>query len=1143
MNYGFRKALLVLTIVAVVVVPVLAQRFSGDLRGTVTDQSGAVVAGAKVTLTNEATGVSQTTESTSAGVYNFSNLLVGTYTLKIEAKGFAPFANKSIAVSSNQVVEANAKMSVGGESTTVEVAAGAEAVETTTSQVSNTFSAQQVINLPTASANLLNLAVLAPNTTTQGGGVLGQGGSVGGTRPRMNGFNVDGVDDNSQSVTGSLSTVVNDAVAEFNLITNQFSAEYGHSAGGQFNIITKSGTNEWHGSAGWDTQNRNFNALTNIQKQNENPDGSVTKPRYDFNRLSGTIGGPIMKNKWFIFGALQYHTKGLGATGVTVTAPTAEGLASLNGLAANQAVKDILAQFPMAASASCDPTVPEVLDKNDPNYKTLLAKQCQFASHTVIPVGKTNFTSPDFYNEWDWHVNSDLNLTKHRIGVRYLYNRYRTPNLPSPALPQFAGVAPYDVRKGTISDSWTITDRFINDLRFNFTHMKQDYTVPSQFANFPNVTIDSLTNFVIGPEANSPQNGGQNTYQLLDNMTYSRGRHTVKWGIEGRRVISPSNFLPRARGDWYYSDLTNLVTDTVPIDQAIRGAGNGSFPGNATSLYGFIQDDVKVNSRLTLNLGLRYEWNGIPFGSTYQQLNEISNLANVYWFRVPRSDRNNFAPRVGFAWDPTGQGKWSIRGGFGVAYDVIFTNLASLQLPPQLQSEQRPDITCSLPGAPSWCAGYSDAVYQAGGRTGAGFLQNGGLLQVNTPPTTQADARTATGGIIVDDVAPRISTWSLGVQRELFGNSTLEVRYLGTMGVNLPAQVQTNAISPFDLGAKPLTTWFDQTDVPATVPVNTPTLEQFTSFGNRKYPEFGGPVTAFEPWAKSEYHSFATDFTHRFKRGLYLRANYTFAKGWDDATNELFSSLVNPRRPEDGNNLTSDWGRSTLDIRHKVAISWVYDLPKIKSDNAFVKGVFHGWQVGGAYLAQSGQPITAQSARDANGNGDSAGDRAILNSSGTGMTGSDIAPVYMVCTPQVGGGCTPTGATSFTSPLDADDNPIYSTIGYYALTPGARFVRAGVGTRTNIARNTLASPGLNNWDMSLFRNVKFSEKKSLQFRAEFFNVFNHRQFSFANSGVSGLNSVATDAAAYSRVYLSDFMNPYQLDGGSRNIQLGLKFMF
>ena len=1109
MEYAFRKALLVLTIITLVAVPIFAQRFDGGLRGTVTDQTDAVVAGAKVTVTNEATGVKQTTESTSAGVYNFPNLLVGTYTLRVEAKGFTPYANKGIAVSSNQVVEANAKLNIGGEATTVEVAAGAEAVETTTSQVSNTFGTRQIVDIPTASSNLLNLAVLAPNTTTQGGGVLGQGGSVGGTRPRMNGFSVDGVDDNSQSVTGSLSTVVNDAVAEFNLVTNQFSAEYGHSAGGQFNIITKSGTNNWHGTTAWETQNRKLNAMTNIQKQSTDENGNVLpKPRYDFNRLSGTIGGPILKNKWFIFGALQYHTKGLGATSVPIETPTAEGLAALNTLAANSAVKDILAQFPAAPTA-------------DGTTETVLGQ--------AIPLGSVNFSAPDFYSEYDWHVNSDLNLAKHRLSVRYLYNRFRAPNLPNPALPQFSGVNPVDVRKGTAADTWTINDHLINDLRFNLTHEKQAWTVPSQFANFPDVTVTSLSNFVIGPEGNSPQNGGQNTYQLLDQMTWSKGRHTIKYGVEGRRLISPSNFLARERGDWFYSDLTNLVTDTVPIDQAIRGAGNGSYPGNATSVYWFLQDDVKVNSRLTLNLGVRYEWNGIPFGSTYQALNEISNLPGVYDFRVPKSDKNNFAPRVGFAWDPTGKGKWSVRGGFGLAYDVIFTNLASLQLPPQLQSEQRPDITCSLPGAPSWCAGYDDAAYQAGNMTGAGFLQNGGLLSVNVPPATQADARTATSGIIVDDVAPRIATWSLGVQRELFGNSTLEVRYLGTMGVNLPVQVQTNAISKFDQGALPLTTWFSQADVPATFTVaSTPTLAQFSAFSNRVHSEFGGPVTAFNPWGKSEYHSIAADFTHRFKHGLYLRANYTLAKGWDDATNELNSSAVNPRRPQDGNHINSDWGRSTLDLRNKVAVSWVYDLPKLKSENAFVKGVFHGWQVGGAYLLQSGQPITAQSARDANGNGDTAGDRAILNPNGKGNTGSDINSVYMDPV---------TGAVCFTS---CGSDPV---VGYYAKTANARYIRAGVGTVTNVARNTLPSPGLNNWDMSLIKNIKFSESKALQFRAEFFNFFNHRQFSFANSGVSGLNSVAQDAAAYSRVYSPDFMNPYQLDGGSRNIQLGLKFTF
>lgn len=1114
MQHPLRAFSLILIILCLAVSPLLAQRMDGSLTGTITDPSGAVVAGAKVTVTNEATGVANTTTTTTAGVYNFPNLLVGSYTLKVEMKGFMPLTRKGIAVASNQVTEASSKLSLGTEAQTVEVVAGAATVETTTSQISNAFTSKEVVDIPTAAASPLNLAVLAPNTTTQGGGVLGSGGSVGGTRPRMNNFAVDGVDDNDQSVTGPLSTVINDSVAEFNITTNQFSAEYGHSAGGQFNIITKSGTNNWHGDLHWYLRNRNLNALDNLQKQSYDP--ATGKPRYDDNRQGATIGGPIIKNRVFIFGAFEHHKLVQGATGVLVQAPTAEGLATLNSLASDQAVKDILAQFPTAASS--DGTSETVHNAAGTAF--------------TIPLGGINFLAPNYVEEYNWQANGDINFDKHTFHLRWLYNRYRQPNLPAPALPQFSGDLAYDVRKATINEVWMISNSIINDARFNFTYMAQNYTVPGNFANFPNVTMDSLSNFVIGPESNSPQSGGQNLYQLIDQMTWTKGKHTIKYGVEGRRYISPSNFLPRSRGDWYYANLDNLLTDTVPIDFAKRGAGDGSFPGNSWAVYWFVQDDFKVTPRLTLNLGLRYEWNGIPAGAKTQSLNAISNLPGVYDFRVPKSDTNNFAPRLGFAWDPTGNGKWSIRGGFGIAYDVNFSNLQLLQLPPQLQSEQDSNITCSLPGAPTWCAGYSPSVYAAGGQTGAGFLQNGGLLQVNVPPATAADARAATQGIIVDNVSPKIYTWSFGIQRELWKNTSLEARYLGTMSTLLPVQIQTNARSGFDNGALPLTTWFGASEVPATLPLNSPTLDQFSTLSTRPYEADGflGSVSAFPAVGKGEYHSGSLDFVHRLQRGLYLRANYTYAKGWDNSTNELFSSLVNPRRPEDGNHLNRDWGRSTLDIRHKLAISWTYELPKANMGNAFLKKVFEGWQLNGAYIAQSGQPITALSNADSNGNQDTAGDRAIINPNGVGNTGTDVGAVYMNPT---------TGATCITNCGAA----FSSIVGYYALDPNAKFVRAQVGTLTNVGRNTLTSPGLNNWDFSVFKNTYITEQRYIQFRAEFFNLFNHRQYSFANSGVFGLNNAATDNASYSRVYQTGFLDEKLLNGGARAIQLSLKFIF
>jgi hypothetical protein len=290
----------------------IGQTTGGTLRGTVSDASGAVVESVAVVATNEASGMKFETISGSAGLYSFPNLLVGSYTVSFERPGFKKIVRKNVMISANHITDANASLEVGAVTTTVEVVGAADMVELTSSQLGATIEERAVQDLPNSvlGGSPLNLAILLPNTTTQAGGVLGEGGSVGGNRPRNNNFTIDGVDNNDVALTGPLQPVIQDAVAEFNLISNQFSAEYGHSTAGQFNIITKSGTNAYHGSAFYYGQNRHLNAMDNLVKAAIESGDISTKPRFDYTRLGGTFGGPIIKDKLFFFGAYEYRTRG-----------------------------------------------------------------------------------------------------------------------------------------------------------------------------------------------------------------------------------------------------------------------------------------------------------------------------------------------------------------------------------------------------------------------------------------------------------------------------------------------------------------------------------------------------------------------------------------------------------------------------------------------------------------------------------------------------------------------------------------------------------------------------------------------------------------------------------------------------------------
>ncbi|MGH9580664.1 MAG: carboxypeptidase regulatory-like domain-containing protein, partial [Terriglobales bacterium] len=550
------------------------------------DSSGASILDAKVTATNESTNVSTTTTTSSAGTYVFPNLLVGSYTITVEKEGFKKSVQKGVQVQSNQITESKLQLDIGEVASVVEVQAGADLVKTESSTLEATFSGRVVNELPVSSpgGDVKEYAVLVPGTTTQQGGVLGSGGSIGGTRPRFNGFSIDGVDDNRLDVNGPVQPVIQESVAEFTLLTNQFSAENGHSAGGQFNTITKSGTNDWHGASWWFNRNRSYNAADNLQKARISSGEATEKDRFDYNRAGASTGGPIIKDKLFVFGAYEFQNTGLASSSPSFDSPTADGLATLNTLANNQVIRDILAQFPVA------PT------------QTRLVPVTVNGVTTDIPVGTMQSVAPNFANQHDFIVNADANLGQHQLRGRFLYDRFRAPDFnPSQPQAQFLGSNSSDARKIIFTDVWTISSRVINDFRTSYSRLNgPNLVVVSGFENFPNVEIDELGSN-LGPNGLAPQGYKQNVYQWVDNLTYIRGRHAFKFGAEVRKYISPTNVLPRARGEWDYASLSQFINDFVPTgaNGALRGAGSGNVASNYNAFFGFVQDDWKVTPRLT----------------------------------------------------------------------------------------------------------------------------------------------------------------------------------------------------------------------------------------------------------------------------------------------------------------------------------------------------------------------------------------------------------------------------------------------------------------------------------------------------------------------------------------------------------------
>jgi hypothetical protein len=1061
--------------------------------------------------------------TTSSGLYIFPTLLPGTYSVKVEGSGFHDSVQKDVPLTANGERVLDIAMAVGAASETVEVIAGAASVETATSTVSNTFSSKEVIDIPTGSGNPLQLAIFAPNTTAQQGGIGGIGGSVGGQRPDTNSFSVDGVDDNNVGVTGNNSNVIQDAVAEFNLVTNQFSAEYANAGAGQFNIVTKTGTNNWHGSGQEYLQNRNLNALDNLTKSLVQGGGHV--PRFDQNIAGATIGGPIQRDRWFIFGAFQYTDLHEEGNTTTVSVPTAAGQTLLTSMAADAEAQKLLAVIPTAPA-------------QDQNCGSAGNLACNLTVNgTLVPYGTAVLISPNYTRERDFHINSDYRLGKHQIGARYLYNHLAGIQVSTTPQSQFNQPETQDARKFSLTDAWSIKSNFFNDLRLSYSKFLQQLATPAAFDSYNLIELRDLGGVAIGP--NDTQRNLEDNYQILDNQTYSLGKHTLKWGAEVRHSIAPSFYLPRSHGDYVYNTTQELVNDLEPGNQGntLRGAGSADFNQSQNSIYWFVQDDFKVTSRLTINLGLRYEFASNFTSSKTQEMNALSSVPGVIDFHNPKTDKNDYGPRVGFAWDPTGAGKWAVRGGFGVAFGKVFGNLPQLALPPQLQIEENPTLVCgAFNPAPAWCT-----------NGGTGFLASGGLPATYTLPSDPTLARGLTQGLIADVKNPKTLNWSLGVQREVYRGGVIEARYLGTRGLRLPVQIRLNSEGAFTAGLTPLPTYLDPSQVPAAVTSPASTLATYDSYNPQVLSQYGflSNVTVHEPIGASTYHGGSLLFTQSLKSGLTLRANYTYAHTIDNSTAELFSTFLNPRRPQDAYNVAGDRGNSALDVRQKLAIAWTYAVPKMKADNRWMKSFLNGYELNGSFVAQTGQPITVLSPYDANDNFDVAGDRAIINPHGIGNTASDV---NAVCNTGPGGATSIVAAdpnTGLFSSCGAGDDT--NVVGYVAIDPKARYVATQVGSKSTAGRNSFLTPGFGVWNLSATKNTHFTESAYLQLRVELFNAFNHRNFTVAgpvtySSVLSGQNAVSNPNYNLA-LPGGDFLNSKLFSGGSRQVQVVMKLIF
>ena len=1108
--------------------PILAQAVSGEITGTITDSSGAAIAGAQVTAANVVTGVVTTTVTNSSGLYNFSELLAGTYDVTVTSTGFSTSVLKGVLVELNHTQSENIVLKPASAATNVEVVAEAGvSVDTVSSQLQTTYDTKEVSDLPLAASGLgvLNLSLLSPGVGTSGGTGIGTGPAIGGQRPQNNDFTLEGVDDNDKTVSGPMVLVNPDSVSEFSLLTNVYSAEFGHSDAGHFNTVVRTGTNKFHGRVYEYFQNRNLDAVDTFNAIGNAP-GTTKNPRFDNNLFGGGVGGPIIRDRLFFYA--DYERNPVGQTGGTnqLCVPTAAGVATLGSVPGLSSTNlSILTKYAPVASAfpsvNCGTTLS---DPNNPNSPLIPITSINVGpSQTPVQIGGYTLIAGSYLNKDFLTTAVDYHLSdRDQFRFRYVYNLDDGPDTAA-AIPVFWGTAPIRDHLASISYFHTFTPSLLNEARLGYlrNYSKLDAPFPAEFpglGTFPNLQLNDLNFLQIGPDPNAPSGGIQNTYQLSDNVIWTKGKHAFKFGFDGRKYISPQFFTQRVRGDYEYTTTNLYLQDGVPDYLGERDAtATGAIPtdyGDATAFSGFAEDDWRVMSKLTLNLGLRYEFQSVPWTTKQQALNISASVPGLITFSEPKPQRKNFGPHVGFAFAP--DQKTSIRGGFAIGYDQIRDNLAENTAPPDIAITE-----------------------DVGSSTVAPFLANGGLA-AKAPPLTTPDARRAvTASYSPDQHVPYAENWSFGVQRAFLEKYTFEVRYLGNHGVHLVTQDRIDR-QPVVTQSYNLPTFLatPSTGSLANLGLTLDQMKTVESNGGNFLPAylaagFDANIVAYDYHGMSNYNGLQSQLLRRFNHGLMLDVAYTYSKTMDNSTDDVFATYLTPRRSQNSQNFAADYSRSALDHTHRITIAAVYDLPFFKSGSFLSRNLLGNWEVSPVYTYESPEYATVQSGDDANLNGDAAGDRVIINKAGVKGTASTVSPVY---DPSRASLC----AAADEGQCDAN------TVGYSADNPNAYFIQAAPGALTNSGRNTLPGNPIDNFDLMALKRISFHDHYSVELQAQAFNALNHPQWVSGAINNVGPSLTSTNAATqgYVTVGGSDFNTPSQaFSSHPRALQLTLKFIF
>ncbi len=1059
-----------------------AQSTTASISGTVSDEQQSVIPGATVTVRNTSTGFSRTGTTNSEGRYQFVNLPLGSYEVTVEAADFGKYVQTGITLVVNQNAVVDAVLKPGGVAETVTVTENASLLNTTTPEVSTRFDERRLSELPIATnRNVFNVLLSVPGVSQLGSGQTGFANGISfssnGGRVRSNNFMIDGQDINDPSVAGGQLALNNpDAIQEVRIVTNQFLPEFGRNSGSVVNFIGKSGTNEFHGSLFWFHNNERLNACSNLDKSagfcNQNATDSAKKiaPLRKENQYGFTIGGPLhflrfgeggptwynAKDRTFFFGDFQKWTNSELGSGTTLNgAPTEAGRAILQQAVGNLPQIQALLRF-VPAGASNGTTASFMA--NGQTY--------------TVPLGNLTGSSSLEFEDKQGSVRVD-----HKINDKNLiYGRYRfadqlqsgTGQVTPPGLTtssKLLSQAATFVWNNVISSSMT------NELRLSYARYDSNTNaVDPASETIPSIEISQLgllgfnaaaSRTAIGLAVNLPQFRINNTYQIQDSLALIKGNHSMKFGVDWRKLEVKSFFFPTVRGRLAYSTLQNFVDDVANVAAAInRPLAGGDIIGfyKWQEFYFFGQDQWKISPNFTLSYGLRYEHPGDSF--TYlKDLNQRILQANgndprFTFTPQPEADKNNFMPRIGFSWNLqttdsgiigffTGGDKTVIRGGYARTYDANFVNI-NLNVASSFPFVAA--INFGDPGQPS--------------RTGAfTSMQNFGSPNVANPNFI---VRT----IVADDFrAPASDQFSLEVQRELNRDTVLKIGYVGTKGTGLFQTIDGNptSICPTGTSTNPC-------------PRVDPTR---------------GTIRLRANAGSSIYHSMQVSLDKRLSNNFSAGFHYTWSSFIDTASEIFNPSTGEVAVAQDSFNRAADRARSSYDRPHRFTGNFVYQLPFYKSQNGFIGRVLGGWQLNSFFTFQSGAPFTVLNGSDPAG----------ALSGISGLVGNAIRPnlvstvnISSMTIPQIlaqcGGRITGNACPNLFSPITAAQ-------------------RVG-----NAGRNILRADDIELIDFGIIKNTRITESVRFQIRVDMFNAINHRNFGIPNAAINAganfLNQWATN---------------------------------